>query len=92
MARRLPRALSPQARYRLLRAAAGERVRCLVRVGPTGDVEDLTRRIGRLGGTTGFWNPETGLLTVELPAVQLGELAELDGVVQVDADAAYGPD
>jgi hypothetical protein len=31
------------------------------------------------------------LLTVELPAVQLGNLAELDGVVQVDADDVYRP-
>jgi hypothetical protein len=89
MVQGLPEALSPKARYRLLRAGAGERVRALVAVTAATDVDDLTARVAALGGTAGSWSRETGLLTVELPAVQLGKLAELNGVVHVEADELY---
>lgn len=91
MPERLPRRLSPKAKYRLVRTGADERVRTLVKVAAIADPDDLMSRVAALGGSTRSWNKETGLLTVELPAVQLGNLAELDGVVQVDADDVYRP-
>ena len=90
MAQRLPRRLSPRARYRLVRAGADERVRTLVEVAAVADSDELISRVTALGGTARSWDRETGLLTVDLPAVQLGELAELDGVVHVDAGDVYG--
>ncbi|MCO1654147.1 hypothetical protein [Pseudonocardia humida] len=89
MVQRLPRTLSPRAKHRLVRAGADERVRTLVRVAPTADPDDLLARVAGLGGAVSSWSPETGLLAVELPAARLGGLAELDGVVHVDADDAY---
>lgn len=91
MAQRLPRRLSPKAKYRLVRAGADERVRSLVKTAGVTDPDDLLSRVAALGGTMRSWDRETGLLTVDLPAVQLGNLAELDGVVQVDAEDAYRP-
>ena len=91
MAERLPRKLSPKAKYRLIRAGANERVRTLVKVAAIGDGDDLISRVTALGGRTQSWDPEAGLLTVDLPAAQLGKVAELGGVVQVDADDVYRP-
>jgi hypothetical protein len=91
MGQRLPRRLSPKAKYRLLRAGADDRVRTLVAVAAVADSDDLISRVTALGGTARSWNRETMLLTVDLPAVQLGNLAELDGVVHVDAEDVYRP-
>jgi hypothetical protein len=89
MVQRLPRRLSPKAKYRLVRAGAGERVRTLVKVAAVADSDNLISRVVTLGGTAQSWNSETGLLTVDLPATELGNLAELDGVVHVDAGDVY---
>ncbi len=91
MAQRLPRRLSPKARYRLVRAGADERVRTLVKVAAVADPDELIGRVAALGGTVLSWDRETGLLTADLLAVQLGRLAELDGVVHVDAGDVYRP-
>ena len=91
MAQRLPRRLSPKAKYRLIRASADQRVRTLVKTAGVADPEELISRVAALGGTVGSWDYETGLLTVDLPAVQLGNLAELHGVVHVDAEDVYQP-
>lgn len=89
MVQRLPRRLSPKAKQRLVRAAADESVCALVSVAGVTDSDDLVGRMAALGGTVQSWDRETGLLTVDLPAAQLGNLAELSGVVQVDADDLY---
>ena len=89
MAQRLPRRLSPKAKYLLVRADADERVRTLVSVAAIADSDDLISRVTALGGAAQSWNSETGLLTVDMPATQLGNLAELDGVVHVDAGDVY---
>ncbi len=89
MAQRLPRRLSPKAKYLLVRAGADERVRTLVSVAAIANSDDLISRVTALGGTAQSWNSETGLLTVDMPATQLGNLAELDGVVHVDAGDVY---
>ncbi len=88
---RLPRDLSPKAKHRLIRAGTGDRVRTVVMVAASADSEDLTRGVAALGGTAQSWSGETRLLTAELPAGQLGNLAKLDGVVHVDADDVYRP-
>jgi hypothetical protein len=91
MAQRLPRRLSPKAKYRLVRAGADERVRTLVKTAGVTDPDDLISQVTALGGTVRSFDHETGLLTVDLPAVQLGNLAEVRGVVHVDAEDVYRP-
>jgi len=91
MAQRLPRRLSSKAKYRLVRAGADERVRTLVKTAGVSEPDDLLSRVAALGGRTRSWDQETGLLTVDLPAVQLANLAELDGVVHVDTEDVYRP-
>ena len=89
MVQRLPRRLSPKAKQRLVRAGPDDDVRALVSVAAGAD--DLIDRVAALGGTVQAWDRETGLLSVDLPAAQLGHLAELSGVVHVDADDLYRP-
>lgn len=91
MVERLPRRLSPRAKYRLARAGADERVRTLVTVAPPTASDTLLDGVTALGGAVQSWDRETGLITIDLPAAQLGRLAELSGVVQVDADDRYQP-
>lgn len=86
---RLPRNLSPRAKRRLMQAEAGEQVRTLVKVAASVDSAAVADGAAAIGGTTGSWSEATRLLAVQLPAVQLGRLAELDGVVHVDADDLY---
>src|SRR5688572_21446905 len=68
MAQRLPRRLSPKAKYLLVRADADDRVRTLVSVAAIADSDDLISRVTALGGAAQSWNRETGLLTVDMPA------------------------
>jgi hypothetical protein len=89
MVQRLPRRLGPRARYRLIRAGSDEQVRTLVKTAGVPDSDDLFRRVAALGGTVRSWDRETGLLTVDLPAVQLANVAELDGVAFVDAEDSF---
>ena len=91
MAQRLPRRLSPKAKYMLVRAGADERVRTLVSVAGIADSDELISQVAALGGTAPTWDSETRLLTVDMPAAELGHLAELDGVVHVDAGDVYRP-
>ena len=56
---------------------------------PTADPAELRRQVAELGGTVHAWLGETSLLSLELPASRLGELAGLDGVVYVEAGEPY---
>ena len=91
MTERLPRNLSPKAKWLLLEADDRAVVTALVKVGVAADREDLERRVTDLGGRVRSWSPGTGLVALELPAGQLGELAGLDGVVYVETGEAYRP-
>ena len=81
--------LSPGAKKRLLGAAPGEVVRCLLSVAPAADVGELQRALAERGATVGSWVEETRLLSADVPAERLGEVADLPGVVYVEAATGY---
>lgn len=90
MQHRLPSNLSPKAKRLLLTADSRQPVRALVQVAPSADVGEIEQRIGAIGGTTQSLMRDTRLLSLDVPAGQLGELAGIDGVVYVEAGEAYG--
>jgi hypothetical protein len=89
--RRLPKKLSPKARKLLLTARPGERCHALVRVGPAADRVEFGRQVAEAGGTVQAWLGEADLVSVELPADRLGELADADSVVSVEVGETYRP-
>ncbi|CAN5906091.1 hypothetical protein BH23ACT10_BH23ACT10_19900 [soil metagenome] len=90
MAHRLPSNLSPKAKKLLLTADAGQPVRALVQVAPTADTDVVELDVAALGGTVAATMGHTGLLSCDLPAGRLGELAGISGVVYVETGEIYG--
>jgi len=86
---RLSGRLSPGAKKRLLAAAPGDVVRCLLSVAPAADVEALRRALAEHGATVQSWLEETRLLSADVPAERLAEVADLPGVVYVEAATGY---
>lgn len=90
MQHRLPSNLSPRAKRLLLTADEQQHVRALVQIAPTADARELEHRIAELGGSIDSWMPDTSLISLDVPAARLGELAGIDGVVYVETGEAYG--
>lgn len=90
MRHRLPANLSPKAKKLLLTSETREPVRALVQVAATADADTVEHGIAALGGTVGSWMRDSGLLSCEVPAGRLGELAAITGIVYVETGEAYG--
>lgn len=90
MRHRLPSNLSPKAKKLLLTADAGQSVRALVQVAPTADTELVELDVAAIGGTVAAAMGHTGLLSCDVPAGRLGELAGIAGVVYIEAGEVYG--
>lgn len=90
MRHRLPSNLSPKAKKLLLTSETHEPVRALVQVAATADADTVAHGITALGGTVDSWMRDTGLLSCEVPADQLGELAGIAGIVYVETGEVYG--
>lgn len=88
MKTRLSGRLSPAAKKQLL-TGAGRPVQALLQVAPVADLPALCEQLAALGAAAGSWMEETRLLSAEVPADRLAEVAELEGVVYVDAATAY---
>ena len=90
MKRRLSKRLSPKAKKLCLQSGTDEPVSGLIRVSATVDEESLRTAIESRGMVVRSWLKEANLVTVDASVGQLSELAELDGVVYVEADERYG--
>jgi hypothetical protein len=88
MKTRLSGRLSPEAKKRFL-TAAEEPVSALLQVAPTADLPALRASLEAAGGRLGSWMEETRLLSVEIAAGRLEEVADLPGVAYVDAATAW---
>jgi len=89
MKRRLSGRLGPRAKKTALTAAAGETVTVTVEVAPGTDPQILSRAVEEVGGTVRSFLAEAHLLTAELPAGRLEELADVEGIVQVEVRATW---
>jgi hypothetical protein len=83
--------LGPRAKRIALRASGTERVSGLVQVAPSADRRALQAAVEGHGGLVRSWNAPLGLVTVEVSARDLNTLADLDGVLYVEAGEPYRP-
>lgn len=90
MQQRLPSNLSPKAKKLLLTADEQQHVRVLLQLAPTADTDSVASRIAEIDGTIDSWMHDTGLLSLDVPAARLGDLAGIDGVVYVETAEVYG--
>jgi hypothetical protein len=81
--------LGPSARKLLLRSNEDERVSSLVHVVASIDLESFRREVERTGGTIRSWLADTNLVPIEVGAGHLSALADLPGVVYVEAAQTY---
>ncbi len=81
--------LGPSARKLQLRSTETDRVSSLVQVAPSIDPDSFRREVADRGEVIRTWLDHANLITVEIPARRLSELADLPGVVYVEAAQAY---
>jgi hypothetical protein len=89
MKARLSSRLSPGAKKQLLSAGQGQVLKSLLSVAPAADVRDLRRELAACGATVHSWMEEARLLSVDIPVERLAEVADLPGVVYVEAETRY---
>ena len=87
----LSRRLAPSAKRLQLRSAENDRATALVQVASTVDAEAFRREVEARGGMIRSWLRPANVVSVEFPARALSELADLPGVVYVEAAQAYRP-
>ncbi|AGA31400.1 hypothetical protein [Singulisphaera acidiphila] len=89
MGQQLSKRLGPSAKKIAMRSRGDERVSTLIQVAPTMDRLVFQRDVSAHGGDVSSWMPEANIVTVEISARHLSELADLDGVVLVEAGQKY---
>ncbi len=88
MKRRLSPRLSPQAK-KLIMQSPDEQVTGILEIGSTGDLQHVRSAIEACGGHVRDNLPDSKLLTFDIGAQQLADVAELDGVVYVSTQERY---
>ncbi len=89
MEKRLSKRLGPSAKKIALRSEDHEPVSALINFSPSINRESFEHGVRGFGGVVCAWMPETNLATVEVTADHLSEVADLDGVVQVEVRQRY---
>jgi len=74
-----------------LRSKGNETVSSLVQVTPSLDSAAFQRDVERAGGNIRSWLLESNLVSVDIDATRLSELADLPGVVYVETGQPYRP-
>lgn len=85
----LSKRLSPSAKKIVLRATGDEKVSSLVQVAPSINYAAFCQGVQQRGGAVRSWLPEANLATVEIGVSHLSELADMNGVVYVEAGQTY---
>jgi hypothetical protein len=83
--------LGPRAKRIFLRATPEDSVSALVEVAPSIDQNAFRDKLAAWGGSVRRWPDRSGTVTVALKAEYLSQLADLAGVVFVEAGEAYRP-
>lgn len=89
MKAKLSSRLSPTAKKQLLSAREGDMCQGLLQIAPAADVPSLRRDLAAVGASVQSWMEETRLMSVQVPAERLGEVADLQGVTYVEAAGKY---
>lgn len=85
------RKMSPNAKKAVLTEAASTRVLATVEVRAGVASDELDEHLARLEATRRGWSATSRLLTIEIPAGRLQELAELREVTYLQVGGAMGP-
>ena len=91
MSNPLSNRLAPSAKKLQMRSSESDRVSSLVQVAPSIDPETFRREVAARGGVIRSWIDQANLITIEIAARRLSELADLAGVVYVEAAQTYRP-
>ena len=89
MSQSLSKHLGPSAKKIVMRFVGDERVSTLIQIAPSIDRQAFQGKVAANGGTVQSWMPEASLVTVEISAKHLSELADMKGVVYVEASQKY---
>ncbi|WP_165233847.1 hypothetical protein [Aquisphaera insulae] len=89
METRLSKRLGPAAKKLALLSAEDETVSALIQVAPSMNRKSFEHDVRGVGGVVRAWMPESNLATVDVSAGHLSDVAEMAGVVQVEAGQAY---
>jgi hypothetical protein len=88
---KLSNKLSPRAKKAMLMAGEGQRLSCLLQVSPSRNVQKLRRELEEMGGSIKSWTEETHLMSVEMDASHLSDMADLEGVVYIETGERCAP-
>ena len=83
--------LAPAAKRLYMRSKGNEMVSSLVQVAPSIDADAFRRDVERSGGSIRSWLKDTNVVSVDIDATRLSELADLPGVVYVETGQPYRP-
>ncbi|MCP4898598.1 MAG: hypothetical protein GY906_16620 [bacterium] len=89
MKSRLSKRLSPKAKKLALLGEEGQRVKAFVQLAPQADIDSLRDEIAGLRGLVTASMVETRSLSVEVDVDQLEKVANLKGVLYVDAGSRF---
>jgi hypothetical protein len=89
MKAKLSSRLSPGAKKQLLSAREGEVLHSLLQVAPTANVPGLCQELEAVGAAVRSWMEETRLMSIDIPAERLADVADLQGVTYVEAGTKY---
>jgi hypothetical protein len=89
MTTRLSRRLGPAAKNLYLGLPRDRKVSTLVTLAPSIDRQAFQQAVARYQGTVCSWMPEANIASVDIEAGCLTELADLNGVVYVEAGQTY---
>jgi hypothetical protein len=87
----LSRRLAPSAKKVLLHSPRHATVASLVQVAPSIDPEAFRLKVEQAGGSIRSWLAGASVVSVEIEAGRLSELADLPGVVYVETGQPYRP-
>jgi|GEM_PF-4577230 len=89
MKQRLPRSLGPKAKRFILKEAPDAVASCMVEFAPNAERNAVDTKLKQLNGKIRSWDASSRIMTVEIPAAKLPELANLDLIVYVELAARY---
>ena len=89
MKRRLPKNLSPQLKARYLKAQPTDLIQVFIQIASPTVWSDLRPQLDAQGVRIGPWINELQLLSAQIPASHLLQVATLKGIVYIEADSRY---
>lgn len=88
---KLSKRLGPKAKRMVLQSAPTQSVSGLIQISGRVETERLRRSLEEHGATIRGWMDQDNLVTIDTEVSRLAELAEVGGVVYLEAGERYSP-